>query len=85
MENEKSMFNTAVEADTGDVDVELVTAQNEKITRINIPPFIDIQVIIWGDRIFCLTEQETDDYCSIYKEVFSYVVPSCVVPITGPA
>ncbi|MCP4569022.1 MAG: hypothetical protein GY841_15720 [FCB group bacterium] len=80
MQNEiKNPIGLEVEADTGDVEVELVTAQNKKITRVDVPPFIDMpHVVVWGDRFFRLTDDETDDGCYVYMECFAYVVTSAM-------
>ena len=76
MPNEKkNPIRFVVEADTDDIDIELITAKDRIIKRVDVPPFLEMpDVVIWGDRVFKITDGETDDGCYIYKEVFAYTV-----------
>jgi len=73
--NDKKQEKRAVDHSTGNVEVELLTSKHEHVTRVDVPPFIDMpEVIVWGGRSFKLIDGETDDYCARYAEVFSYTV-----------
>jgi hypothetical protein len=45
------------------------------VHEAEIPPFVTgpPQVILWGIRVFRLTDTRTDGYC--YTETFAYALP----------
>ena len=63
-----------VDADTGHVEVALVTEKDfEAVKTIYIPPFLTMpDVIVWDQRTFKRTSRETDDGGYVYSEAFVY-------------
>lgn len=57
--------------------VRLTVPTGELVHETDIPPFNELpHVLIWGDRVFKLTDQKAAEppHAAIYHEAFSYYI-----------
>lgn len=66
------------------MQAKLFTAAGGYVTIVDVPPFVTgfPKVLIWGERIFTLTDQLQSDGLGVYGETFTYVVPSSAVALS---